>query len=61
MKHLKNFMKPLTGLVILAAFAGLVACEQQEQATAPVAQEPGKGNHCLEARPDLGDGFSDFR
>ena len=40
MKHLKNLMKPLTGLVIVAAFAGLVACGQQEQATAPVAQEP---------------------
>jgi TRAP-type mannitol/chloroaromatic compound transport system substrate-binding protein len=40
MKQLKNLMKPLIGLVIVAAFAGLVACGQQEQATAPVAQEP---------------------
>jgi TRAP-type mannitol/chloroaromatic compound transport system substrate-binding protein len=40
MKQLKNLMKPLAGLAIVAAFAGLVACGQQEQATAPVAQEP---------------------
>ena len=40
MKQLKNLMKPLAGLAIVAAFACLVACGQQEQATAPVAQEP---------------------
>jgi TRAP-type mannitol/chloroaromatic compound transport system substrate-binding protein len=40
MKHLKNYLKPLTGLMILVAVAGLVACEQKQQATTPAAQQP---------------------
>ncbi|MFC1605369.1 TRAP transporter substrate-binding protein [Pseudomonadota bacterium] len=60
MKHLKNSMKPLIGLVIVAAFAGLVACGQQEQAAAPVAQEPEKETIVWKLAQTWGTGFPIF-
>ncbi|MCW8873916.1 MAG: hypothetical protein OQK01_14985, partial [Xanthomonadales bacterium] len=60
MKHLKNSMKPLIGLVIVAAFAGLVACGQQEQAAAPVAQEPEKETIVWKLAQTWGSGFPIF-
>jgi TRAP-type mannitol/chloroaromatic compound transport system substrate-binding protein len=60
MKLLKNLMKPLTGLVILAALVGLVACEQQQQAAAPVAQEPEKEIIVWKLAQTWGTGFPIF-
>jgi len=60
MKQLKNLMKPLAGLAIVAAFACLVACGQQEQATAPVAQEPEKETIVWKLAQTWGTGFPIF-
>jgi TRAP-type mannitol/chloroaromatic compound transport system substrate-binding protein len=60
MKHLKHFLKLLTGFMVLVAFLGLTACGEQQQAPQAAAQKEEKEVIVWKLAQTWGTGFPIF-
>jgi len=60
MKHLKHFLKLLTGFMVLVAFLGLTACGEQQQAPQAAAKKEEKEVIVWKLAQTWGTGFPIF-